>query len=139
MPDPQRNLQTARRWPVCIAALLVFGAFATAVCSRQEWVIRWSGGFLQLLGIAGVFWGIHETRRFFGQRSWLDHLLSALAPSDKTRTIMEAKGEAFGTSGADAAITLLRAQTPKTAQPTTEERLISLEQNLSHTIEALGK
>lgn len=114
--------------------LLCLGVTALAISfslrpQTPEWIIRWIGGVLQLLGVLTVVWGVIKTRAFFGLppvhskvRAWLKRfpLLRRSVNVSATASMglglsMQARGYSIHGAGEN---------------PTTETRLDALEENL---------
>jgi hypothetical protein len=64
---------------ICLSLFIIVIALVVALRPQtSERVIRYTGLFLQLLGIGTVIWGISETRAFFGLPSFADKTKSWL-------------------------------------------------------------
>ncbi|BBL34886.1 hypothetical protein Nstercoris_01137 [Nitrosomonas stercoris] len=97
----------------------------------SELTIRTTGLVLQTLGILTVAWGIYKTRKFFGHppftvkvKSWLEQF-----PLIHRKTVIKVNAASFGSSTSKASVYSTHQPTEK--NPTTEERLKSLERNIT--------
>jgi hypothetical protein len=115
-----------------LAVGVVIGAGIMALRpGATEHVIRWTGLFLQLLGIGTVIVGIEQTRRLFNHPSlltiageWVKQF-----PPYKRNVVLGAAAGALGLATAKA-----RGYVTSNAPPnsTIEERVASLERNVGH-------
>jgi len=97
--------------------------------NTPEPVIRLTGLFLQVLGIATVIWGISETRAFFGHPS-----LAAKIKSWLTRFPLRRRNTVISAGTASLALLTSKARAHSTHNPgpnsTIETRIESLERNI---------
>jgi hypothetical protein len=123
-------LAKARLFWLAIGVLLVAAVVALRP-GTPEPIIRWTGLFLQLLGICTVIIGIEQTRRLFDHPSLLSIATSWLRafPPYKRNVVVGAAAGDLGIVGGKA-----RAYVTSNPPPNAdiEERVASLERNVGH-------
>ena len=120
----------ARLFWLAIGVVVVAGVIALRPGTTEP-TVRWTGLFLQLLGIATVITGIEQTRRLFNHPSLLSIAMSWFRefPPYKRNIVLGAAAGALGIAGAKARGYVTGNPPPNASA---EERLTSLERNVGH-------
>jgi hypothetical protein len=110
--------------------VLVAGVIALRPGTTEP-IVRWTGLFLQLLGIGTVITGIEQTRRLFDHPSLLSIAMSWLRefPPYKRNVVLGAAAGILGMAGAKARGYVTSNPPPNAS---IEERVASLERNVGH-------
>jgi hypothetical protein len=120
----------ARLFWLAIGVVVAAGLVALRPGTTEP-LVRWTGLFLQLLGIATVILGIEQTRRLFNHPSLLSIAKAWFRefPPFKRKIVMGAAAGALGIAG-------MKARGYVTSNPppnaSIEERVSSLERNVGH-------
>ena len=125
-----RWIAKARLFWLAIGVLVTAGVVALRPGTTEP-LVRWTGLFLQLLGIATVIIGIEQTRRLFNHPSLLSIAEAWFRgfPPFKRKIVMGAGAGAVGMAGMKGRGYVT--STPP-ANANIEERVASLERNVGH-------
>ena len=134
----------AEAWPLWLAVVVIgLALFVSALLvsmrpNTAEPVIRLTGLFLQILGIATVIWGISETRALFGHPS-----LTSKAKAWLGRFPLLSRNVVIGVGSAALSATMGKARAYGThgpgPSPTIQTRLDALEKNVTAIHERISQ